>query len=240
MSVVALRDGSVWAAVARDGIGIIRMVSGTPTTVTIPALDTEKVTALYVDREQSVWIGTSNEGIYRIASARIDRFRADGGLSSNAVSRFFEDREGNVWVATSKVPDRLRDTRVVTFSTAEGLSADLASSVLAAADGRVWSGNMGGLDMIHGSRVTSVRIPGRNVTALWEDRARRLWVGLDDELTLYAGGEFRRVHGLDGRTHLGLVTTITQDRDGNLWASIAGVHPLLLRIRDLAVQEQFA
>ena len=101
MSVVASRDGSVWASVVRDGIGIIRMVSGTPTTVTIPGLDTEKVTALYVDREQSVWIGTSNEGIYRIASGRIDRFRADGGLSSNAVTRFFEDREGNVWVATT-------------------------------------------------------------------------------------------------------------------------------------------
>ena len=240
MSVVALRDGSVWASVARDGIGIIRMVSGTPATVTIPGLDTEKVTALYVDREQSVWIGTSNEGIYRIASGRIDRFRADGGLSSNAVTSFFEDREGNVWVATTKGLDRLRDTRVVTFSTAEGLSADLAGSVLAAADGRVWIGNMGGLDVIDGSRVRSVRIPGRNVTALWEDRARRLWVGLDDELTLYADGEFRRVHGLDGRTHFGLVTTVTEDRDGNLWASVAGVQPRLLRIRDLAVQEEFA
>jgi signal transduction histidine kinase/ligand-binding sensor domain-containing protein len=240
MSVVAKRDGSVWASVARDGIGIIRMVNGTPTTVTIPGLDTEKVTALYVDREQSVWIGTSNDGIYRIVSGRIDGFRADGGLSSNAVTRFFEDREGNVWVATTKGLDRLRDTRVVTFSTAEGLSADQAGSVLAAADGRVWIGNMGGLDVIDGSRVTSVRIPGRNVTALWEDRARRLWVGVDDELALYADGEFRRVHGLDGRTHLGLVTTVTEDRDGNLWASIAGVHPQLLRIRDLAVQEEFA
>ena len=214
-------------------------MSGTPATVTIPGLDTEKVTALYVDREQSVWIGTSNEGIYRIVSGRIDRFRADGGLSSNGVTSFFEDREGNVWVATTKGLDRFRDTRVVTFSTAEGLSADLARSVLAAADGRVWIGNMGGLDVIHGSRVTSVRIPGRNVTALWEDRARRLWVGLDNELALYADGEFRRVHGLDGRTHLGLVTTITEDRDGNLWASIAGVQPRLLRIRDLAVQEEF-
>jgi signal transduction histidine kinase/ligand-binding sensor domain-containing protein len=239
MSVVALRDGSIWAAVARVGIGIIRMVSGTAETVTIPGLDTEKVTALYVDREQSVWIGTSNEGIYRVASGRIDRLRAEGGLSSNAVTRFFEDREGNVWVATTKGLDRLRDTRVVTFSTAEGLSADLAGSVLAAADGRVWVGNIGGLDVIQGSRVTSVRIPGRNVTALWEDRARRLWVGLDAELALYADGEFRRVHGLDGRTHLGLVTTLTEDRDGNLWASIAGVQPRLLRIRDLAVQEEF-
>jgi signal transduction histidine kinase/ligand-binding sensor domain-containing protein len=239
MSVAALRDGSVWAAVARDGIGIVRMVRGTAETVTIPGLDTEKVTALYVDREQSVWIGTSNEGIYRLARGRIDRLRAVGGLSSNAVTRFFEDREGNVWVATTKGLDRLRDTSVVTFSTAEGLSADLAGSVLAAADGRVWIGNVGGLDVIQGSRVTSVRIPGRNVTALWEDRAKRLWVGLDAELALYADGEFRRVHGLDGGTHLGLVTTVTEDRDGNLWASIAGAKPKLLRIRDLAVQEEF-
>ena len=78
------------------------------------------------------------------------------------------------------------------------------------------------------------------MTALWEDRARRVWVGLDDELVLYADGEFRRVHGLDGRTHLGLVTTVTEDRDGNLSASIARVQPRLLRIRGPAVQEEFA
>src|SRR5215831_6290447 len=192
-SVVALRDGSVLAAVAREGIGIVRVVNGTAAKSAIPGLDSEPVMALHVDRDQSVWMGTGNDGIYRVSGERVDRFRAESGLSSNAVTRFFEDREGNVWVATTKGLDQFRDTGVVTFSTAEGLSADLASSVLAAADGRVWIGNMGGLDVIDGSRVTSVRIPGRHVTSLWQDLTKRLWVGLDNELALYDAGEFRRV-----------------------------------------------
>jgi signal transduction histidine kinase/ligand-binding sensor domain-containing protein len=235
--VVAQRDGSVIASVAREGIGIIRVVNGTPAKSAIPGLDSERVMALHVDRDQSVWMGTGNDGIYRLGGERIDRFRADNGLSSNAVTRFFEDREGNVWVATTKGLDRFRDTRVVTFSTAEGLSADLAGSVLAA-DGRVWIGNMGGLDVIDGSRVTSVRIPGRHVTSLWQDPAKRLWVGIDNELALYDAGEFRRVRGLDGLTHLGIVTALTGDRDGNLWATIVGARRKLARIRELAVQEE--
>src|SRR5262245_54730659 len=239
-SVVALRDGSVLAAVAREGIGIIRVVNGTPAKSTIPGLDTDRVMALHVDRDQSVWMGTSNDGIYRIAGERVDRFRADGGLSSNAVTRFFEDREGNVWVATTKGLDRFRDTRVVTFSTAEGLSADLVGSVLAAADGRVWIGNMGGLDVIEGARVTSKRIPGRHATSLWPDPARRLRVGVYNVLAQYVNAAFRRVRGLDGGTDLGIVMALIGDRDGNLWASIAGAQRKLVRIRALAVQEEFS
>jgi ligand-binding sensor domain-containing protein len=214
-------------------------VNGTPVKSTIPGLESERVMALHVDRDQSIWMGMGNGGVYRVAGDRIDRFRADSGLSSNAVTQFFEDREGNVWVATTKGLDRFRDTRVVTFSTAEGLSADLAGSVLAAADGRVLIGNVGGLDVIDGSHVTSIRLPGQHVTSLWQDLTKQLWVGIDNELALYRCGEFRRVRGLDGRTHLGIVTALTGDRDGNLWATIAGAERKLARIRDLAVQEEF-
>ena len=48
-----------------------------------------RVSALFVDRDQSVWMGTSNDGIYRVSGARVDRFRSESGLSSNAVTSLF-------------------------------------------------------------------------------------------------------------------------------------------------------
>jgi ligand-binding sensor domain-containing protein len=109
-------------------------------------------------------------------------------LSSNTIYSFFQDREGNIWVATSQGVDCFRDIPVVSFSMEEGLSSNSAASVLVAHDGTVWVG-AAALDAIRGGTVSSIRkgqgLPGNEVTALFEDRARRLLVGVDDRLSIY-------------------------------------------------------
>jgi signal transduction histidine kinase/ligand-binding sensor domain-containing protein len=238
-SVIAAGDGSVWAAIPRAGLGVFRIRDGVPQPATFPGASTETVSALFVDRDRSIWMGTTNDGIYRVSGARLDHFRGEAGLSSNAVTSFFEDREGNLWVATSRGLDRFGETRVVSISTAEGLAADLASSVLAADDGRVWIGNRGTLSVIHHDQVTSIRIPGQNTTSLWQDEASRLWVGIDNELAVYERGKFQKVTGLDGGTLIGAAIAITEDTDRNIWVSVVGARRRVLRIRDLKVQEEF-
>ena len=237
-SVVAAPDGSLWAAIFREGFGLLRMVDGTPQKATLRETGSAHITSLFIDRDQSLWMATTNDGIYRMAGGRVDHFRSEGGLSSNAVTRFFEDREGNLWVATSKGLDRFRDTRIVTFSTTEGLTADLVGSVLASDDGRVWIGNNGSLDVLDGHRVTSIRIPGQRVTSLMRDHTQRLWVGVDNQLTVYERGQFRPIGRPDGRP-LGVAIAIAEDRDHDVWVSVVGADRKLFRIRDLVVQEEF-
>lgn len=239
-SVVAAGDGVVWAAIPREGFGVFRMLDDVPSSVTFTDARTANVDRLFVDRDRSMWMGTTNDGIYRVSGRRIQRFDSDAGLSGNAVTGFFEDREGSLWVATSKGLDRFRDSRVLTFSTAEGLSADLAGSVLAGDDGRVWIGNKGGLDVVEGNTVTSIRLPGHNVTSLWQDHSRRLWVGLDNELAIYQGGRFSKVTSREGSSLVGAVIAMTEDRDRDIWASVVGAKRRLLRIRDRQVQEEFS
>src|SRR5262245_51725445 len=115
-------------------------------------------------------------------------------------------------------------------------------SVVAADDGAVWIARMEGLDVIRGDKVTSTRVPGRGVTALWQDHARRLWVGLEDRLTVYDSGQFQTINRLDGRP-LGTPVSITEDREQNIWVSVvvasAASEAKLFRIRDLRVQEEF-
>ena len=239
-SVIAMKDGSVWAAIPRAGFGVFRIVNGIAEKPAFHDTKTDDVSVVFADRDQSTWMGTSNSGIYRVSGGRIDHLRSEGGLSSNSVTGLFEDREGNLWIATSKGLDRFRDMRIITFSTAEGLAADFAASVLAGDDGQVWVGNRGSLDVIQGDRVTSISVPGRNVTALWQDHAKRLWVGLDNELAIYNEGRFQYVKGLDGTRLIGASVTITEDREHNIWASLVGVKRRLVRIRGLTVQEEFS
>ena len=237
--IAAAKDGSVWVAIPRKGLGLFRILQAAPVKYKLPNAATEQANALFVAHDDSLWAGTINDGIYRVQNKRIDHFRSEDGLSSNLINGFYQDREGNLWVATSKGLDCFRDNRIVTFSRSEGLTADSAASVLATDDGDIWFGNRGSLDRLHDGEVISIPIPGRRVTSLWQDRAKRLWVGVDNQLTLYDGGEFRRIPRADG-SPIGVAREIVEDNKQNIWVTTTGQDHKLFRIRDQQAGEPVA
>ena len=217
--------GSGWWTSGKGG-GLQQLVQGAWKPFVTPEFDgsTLEVTALLLDRDSSLWVGTLNQGIYRIQGNKVDHFRSSDGLSGDAVTRLFQDREGNIWIATSSGIDNLHDLRVASFSTRQGLSADQVNSVLASRDGTVWIGNYN-LDVLRSGKITSIQprngLPGREVTSLLEDRAGRLWVGIDQELSVYERGNFRRIHTRDG-SPLGAVRAMAEDVDGSIWVTTTG------------------
>ena len=239
-------DGSVWVGSvhAGKGGGLQQLAQGTWRPFITPEFDssTLEVTALLLDRDSSLWIGTLNGGIYRIQANKVDHFRGSDGLSGDAVSGIFQDREGNIWIATSRGIDNFHDIRVASFSTRQGLSADQVNSVLASRDGTVWIGNYG-LDVLRLGKITSIQprngLPGREMTSLLEDRAGRLWVGVDQELSVYEQGKFRKIHARDG-SPLGTVRAMTEDVDGSIWAATKSTdnRRRVLRIQDLKIREE--
>src|SRR6202521_1034437 len=163
-------DGSVWVGSvhAGKGGGLQQVAQGAWKPFVTPEFDgsTLKVTVLLLDRDRSLWVGTLNEGIYRIQGNKVDHFRSSDGLSGDAVAGLFQDREGNIWVTTSRGIDKFNDLRVASFSTQQGLSADQVNSVLASRDGTVWIGNYS-LDILRSGKVTSIQprngLPGQEM-----------------------------------------------------------------------------
>jgi signal transduction histidine kinase/streptogramin lyase len=227
------------------GLGLQQFAQGIWKPIITPDLNTStlQVSALLLDRENALWIGTTDQGIYRVHDGSVSRFGSVDGLSSNSVTGFYEDREGNLWVTTSGGIDCFRDSRMVSFSIREGLSANRVSSVLASHDGTIWVGNGGALDSLRNGSVSSIRegkgLPGNRVTALLEDHAGRLWVGLDSGLFVYEENKFRAIRRRDG-TPIGVVIAMVEDRDHNIWAEAIGNPARLLRIQDFEIREDFA
>ena len=227
-------DGSVLVGITRSGpgLGLQSLRDGTwhdAYTSPIPSSNWN-VTATLVDRDGAVWVGTSDQGIFRVRNDGIDHFAETDGLSGNAVSRLYEDREGDVWVGTKKGLDRFRNLFVKTFSTAEGLGSDSVHSVAATAEGGVWIGNKGSLSRLRDGKVVNYvprnGLPGQRVTALLEDHAKRLWVGVDADLYLFRQGHFTRV--TDGKGHsTGAVVSIEEDTEHNIWV-LASRRPYVL------------
>jgi signal transduction histidine kinase/ligand-binding sensor domain-containing protein len=244
MGVVALAaqtDGTLWASIQRAGGGfeLHQLLQGSWKGYALPGIvgSDAGVSALFTDRDNTVWVGTASHGIYRIHGGKADHFGSADGLSSDAVAGFFQDHEGTLWVATSKGVDSFRNTRVVTFSMTEGLTADSVSTVLGARDGTVWIGNSGALDSYKNGKLSAIRtrhgLPGRDVTTLFEDHAGRLWLGVDSGLWTYDNGKFRSITKSDG-TPLGIIFGIVEDTEQNIWVRGG---PTLYRIRDLKIEQ---
>ena len=241
-------DGSLWVGLvhAGKGGGLEQLAHGTWRPFITPEFDGSvlEVTRLLVDRDGSLWVGTLNQGIYRIQGHKVEHLRGLDGLTGDAVTGLFQDREGNIWIATARGIDNFHDLRVASFSTRQGLNTDQVNSVLASRDGTVWIGNYS-LDALRSGKVTSIQprngLPGREMTSLLEDRAGRLWVGTDEELSVYERGKFTKIHTRDG-SPLGVVRAMIEDVDGSIWVATRSTENRnrLLRIQDLRIREDFS
>jgi PAS domain S-box-containing protein len=237
-------DGSLLVGImaAGPGLGLERFRNGVLTPVVLPNFDGSKllIHAMIEDSDKSLWIGTYGSGIYRIHGQTVEHFGRADGLSSDAVFDLYEGDDGIVWAATADGIDNFRDLPVTTFSTSKGLGPAGAASVMATKDGTVWVANLGTLDSVRNGIVSSVRVPGQQVSSLLEDHQGNIWVGVDDKLFIYKDGRFGRIPEPDHRP-LGLVLGITEDVDGNVWAECKGAQERrLIRIRDFKVREEFS
>src|SRR6202167_727129 len=242
-SLVEESDGSLLVGIvaAGPGLGLERFRNGVLTPVVLPNFDGSKLVihGIMEDSDKNLWIATFGNGIYRIHGQTVDHFGRADGLSSDTVFDLYETDDGIVWAATSDGIDNFRNLPVTTFSSSEGLGRDGANSVMATKDGTLWVGNLGTLDFIRNGAVSSVHVPGQQVTSLLEDRNGNIWVGVDDALFVYRGGRFRRIPEPDHQP-LGLVFSITEDVDGSVWAECKGPPRRLIRIRDFKVREEFS
>jgi signal transduction histidine kinase/ligand-binding sensor domain-containing protein len=237
-------EGALWVGILAEGrgLGLGQWKHSSVRPFVTPTFDGSKVvvSAMIIDRNGNLWVGTASKGIFRIYGNVVDQYQRTEGLSGDTILDLFEDREGLVWAVTTNGIDSFRDPRVTTFSAREGLGADAAAGVLASRDGTIWVANAGSLDHIKDGTVSSIRaadgLPGHQVSSMLEDRAGNLWVGVDDALYLFQNGRFRR---LPNNRPLGMVVALTEDIDGNVWAECAGNPRKLVRIRDFQVREEF-
>ncbi|HXT52569.1 MAG TPA: two-component regulator propeller domain-containing protein [Thermoanaerobaculia bacterium] len=223
-ALLAAADGALWVGTDyglyryRDGVAEGRMHG-------IAA----EVWSLLLDRAGSLWVGTSNAGLFRVRDGRATQLSTRDGLSHDAVHALFEDREGSLWVGTRGGGlERLSDGKVTPWGPREGLRGEVTFSVREDRTGNVWVGTDSGLNRI---------APNGEVTSFGEEQGLtstfvaslaashttdELWVGTH-------GGGVHRLRG--GRAapyplahwpHGGYVWSLLVDRRGVLWIGSGG------------------
>jgi signal transduction histidine kinase/ligand-binding sensor domain-containing protein len=239
MDVAAGPSGTIWAAtgVIAPDMGVLYFNGEKWASYVVPGFDGARVRSetLFMDRNNSLWIGTSNDGLYRVHDGVADHYGPTDGLSGKNVSLIYEDREGNVWVVTDGGLDMFRDTPVVSYSAREGLSGSSILAVLGLQDGSLWIGNGGSVDILKGEHhsVLSANegLKGQQVSALFQDHGGAVWLGLDKKLLVYEGGRFGEIRRPNASSlDDSWVSAITEDVSQNIWV-LTG-HHRLFRIKE--------
>src|SRR5262249_48023543 len=90
-------DGSLLVGFTQmgRGFGLQRLMQGAWQPLPMRGASAEQlgVMSLMFDRQKSLWIGTADQGLYRIRNGVVDHYGSADGLSSDMVRAVFEDRE---------------------------------------------------------------------------------------------------------------------------------------------------
>src|SRR3984957_13159662 len=213
-------SGTAWAAGLQ--LGVRHYSGGKWTSYAVPGFDGARVhsEALLVDRRGSLWVGTRNDGLYRISGGVADHYGVSDGLSGNSLGSLFEDREGNIWVLTDGGLDMFRDTALISYTTRQGVSDRGFHSVMALRNGEVWIGTDEALNILRKqdgkTAIFDRKLSGQGVGPMLEDHSGVVWLGVDLALMRFQNGRFREIGG-QRFASFGGVSGIAEDPGGTIW-----------------------
>ncbi|MES2672762.1 MAG: two-component regulator propeller domain-containing protein [Pseudomonadota bacterium] len=222
-----------------------------PTTLQIDNLSDNKstfslpikpITAITKDTSGYYWIGTWNDGIYRVnfATQESKHFlasREKGQLNANIIWNFFVDGDKGLWIATQNGGMNYFDfssEKFTAFMPTNDSSRSVSSThfydIVQDQSQNYWLSGADGLDYYQpktgevkhysGPKGNSKTIPSQRLWALLLDKKQRLWVSTIDEGVFVRDPDTQEFIQLTVKQGLpsSHVTALTEDAMGNIWA----------------------
>jgi signal transduction histidine kinase/ligand-binding sensor domain-containing protein/ActR/RegA family two-component response regulator len=181
LSLVEDADGGILIGTNR---GVKQVVGGRMTDRADLSVSILAPTALYVDRDGSLWIGGTGV-IARRSRGGVRRFDAADGVAPAEISVILQDKEGSIWFASNGGGvGRIVGDRVETLTTVTGLPEDRVRTMFEDREGGLWVGTVssGALRFRDSSATTFGKHQGvstETARALLQDRSGRFFVGLE-------------------------------------------------------------
>ena len=244
ISIIEDHKGDVWAGT--DGDGLYRIQSSGRiehfTSKNTPGFPGDEITALYEDRDHTIWIGTYVTGFFRYnpQNGKFDSYYrktdSEEGLSYNHVTVFVRDDDGNLWIGTNGGGISVLNPKTNLFKhylyygdkTKDQLSGNWVYDIMIDRDKGIWAASSNGLNYLNKEKDVFVTYPlgGDNL------KISNLMYTLHED---YKGnirvGSYYGLHCLDKNTGNSvllttadglpdnMITGILEDRDHALWIS---------------------
>ena len=233
-AITQTRDGYLWVG-THEGLTRFDGVQFTIINETnAPELKSEWITALYVSRDGSLWIGVDGVGVTRFQNGSFTHFTPTNGLPNNQPRCFLEDKEGAMWIGTEAGLVRWQDGKFSVFKTENGLADNAVRGLCEDHLGVLRIATRGGMaSFSNGSITGNVRVApdmaGNSLYSVCEDRHGTIWIGANDGMTRLEGTQQTHFHTSDGLPDPATVTIVCEDSAGQIWL---GTYNGLARVVD--------
>jgi len=228
-SYVDLTDGGDGRMVASQGAtfgiwehGAWRMVTGSN------GLSRYEISALFADREGSLWIGVVGHGLMRwVGQHQWEAYTTANSLSSDVVWATLRDAGGRLWIGTESGLDLLLPGSTTPQPWhAAGIDAARADSLAETADGSIWTDSAGRfLVRIDSKTLKATKWKVPEVFRLLSD-GQRIWAATDRGLYEMDPGvgdtEPQLMQNVDIAHPEQRFTDLTLDKHKRLWAASDG------------------
>jgi ligand-binding sensor domain-containing protein/signal transduction histidine kinase len=212
-------DGNVWLG---SPSGLTRFRDGRWVTfTTADGLPDDDVTALYEDREGSLWVGTRGGGVAqftdRVVATRVGPpgLREEGGVES-----LCQDRSGAFWFGSQRGLVRWSGGRERAYSVRDGLPDDRVLAVAPGPGDELWVGTVRGLARVRDGQVDRPAAVTGAVAALHVGADGTVWMGQERRVLRLHEGRLEEVPR-SGASQ-GNIRSIEPDQTGALWVAGTG------------------
>lgn len=178
------------------------------------------VTAMTTARDGAVLMFSTQNGLLRYHQGRFTPLVDDPVLSRSVVLAIAEAGDGGYWLGTRDGGlFRLRDGRLTRVDA--GLTDVKINCLATASRGDLWIGTDGGVirfadGVAHRVDVPATASPARAL-AMTRDRDDNIWIAAGAYGLLRIGADGQMSHPIWDWRAAGSVTTVFEDREGNLW-----------------------
>lgn len=149
------------------------------------------IRALFMDKENTLWIGTAGGLNYR-RDGKIYNFDSPSTrsekLEGRSILSFCQDHEKGLWVGTRSGVSYLTEGIFTTYSETNGLAYNLSFGIYEDKNHRIWIATYGGLTVICDGKdnvkkiqsfTTEDYLPGNALRTVTSDKAGNIWIGTD-------------------------------------------------------------
>ena len=221
-AVVQTPDGYLWVG-TRDGLarfdGVRFTLFGLP-----DGLQSVEIQTLFVDRQGTLWIGTSGGGLSRWVEGRIENVTLPRQLvADDTVTALAEDADGRLWIGTLAGLSVWQNGGFVDVPELASIEREGIRALRCDRSGGMWIATLShGLYEFRNHRLAENRGPPGNETilayCLLEDQDGGFWASVGNGTVLCRReGEWSKYTETNGLPFV-FITCLAQEADGTLWA----------------------
>jgi len=198
-AVVQTRDGYIWLGtyngLARfDGVRFTEFASGST-----PGLASSRVTSLFEDKNNALWIGHEGGELTRYAGGKFEIQPVKAPWHHGKIIGIAADESGDIWLQNDEgLLARERDGLILTPETG---ALENVVELTRNAHGTIWTGRNGRVSILHqGTLIPLAMESGATntfITGIGASRDGGLWMVADGRLRKWKDGDWREERGLE-------------------------------------------